>query len=190
MRLDRPSSEVCGAVQRHAADAEVFDGAPILSSDGQAWQRSLAEVHERLLAHAPDAILMLDDDQLFTDEGITELHGHLEFFVADRYDFRSLFMWDKPTHYNELIPTHITGNLFRAYPEDRYSSRFVAQCPEAVARSGESVLMKYPLANYGWLEPEDRARAWAASRAAGRIDAHTLTLTQPPRLKEFPSAGA
>lgn len=177
-------------MQRHAPTADVFDSTPILSADGQAWQRSLAEVHERLLTHAPDAILMLDDDQLFTDAGITEIHGHLEFFCADRYDFRTLFAWDRPTHYNELIPTHITGNLFRAYPTDRYSSKFVAQCPEAVARSGAAVLMKHPVYNYGWLDPEDRSRAWAASRAAGRIDAHTLTLTHPPRLKEFASAGA
>lgn len=199
VRLDRPSSEVCGAVNREQhregwtrADVpqgnslEIFDASPVLSGAGQAWARSVAEVHERLLTHSPDAILMLDDDQLFTDDGITEIHGHLEFFCQDRYDFRSLFLWDRITHYNELIPTHITGNLFRAYPDDRYSTKFVAQCPEAVARSGAATLMKYPIANYGWLTQDDRDAAWAASRSAGRIDAHTLALTRPPRLIEFP----
>jgi hypothetical protein len=187
---DRPSVEVCAALnqakwpQRFDVQIEPAPEA-VLHETGQNWMKPLQALHTMTLAAEPDAILNLDDDQLFTPEGITEVRGHLNFFQYDRYEFKSLFFWDDTEHYNAGFPEHWSANLFRAYPHDAFATHFVAHCPEACARSKEVYRMQMPLRNYGYLTEDDRATAWARLKLAGKIDGHSCTLVRPPRLRKY-----
>lgn len=187
---DRPSADVVIALNRvnWSKKYRVLVQAtpkPVVSNEGEAWCESLRFVHQLIVPYGPDAILNLDDDQLFSPNAIREIRGHLSTFVSDRYEFQSLFFWDAPQTYNSSFPEHWSANLFRVYLRDEFSDKFVAQCPEACARSPEVYRMKYPLLNYGYLEASERERIWAGCKLAGRIDAHTLALVRPARLKDY-----
>jgi hypothetical protein len=137
------------------------------------------------MAFAPDAILNLDDDQLFTDDGLQEIAGHLSCFSADRYEYRTLFMHDDFDTYNDQFPDHWSSNLFRAYRHDEWATHFVQHCPEAVARSESVVRLQTPVVNFGYMDADVRADYWQRYKRAGKIDAHTLAFIREPILKEY-----
>ncbi len=151
----------------------------------QNWAASLQFLHDRLVQERPDAILNLDDDQVFTDDGIQEISGHLQFFTEDRYEYQSLFTWDDLDHYNARFPVHWSGNLFRVYRGDRWATHFVAHCPEACARSERVIRLQEPAINFGYMDADVRADYWVRYKRAGKIDAHTLALIREPDLKEY-----
>lgn len=153
--------------------------------DGQRWAESLQFLHNRIVQERPEAILNLDDDQLFTDDGLEEIAGHLAFFTEDRYEYQSLFLWDDLDHYNAAFPAHWSGNLFRVYRGDHWATNFVAHCPRACARSERVLRLKEPVINFGYMGVDDRVDAWTRSRRAGKIDAHTLALIREPDLKRI-----
>jgi len=150
------------------------------------WVRPLQFLHDRIMIEKPEAILNLDDDQLFTDDGIAEIKGHLEFFCEDRYEYQTLFAWDSPDKYNAAVPDHWSSNLFRAYPNDRWATHFVQHAPEAVARSERFGRLKCPVMNYGYMDADVRADYWSRYKLAGKIDAHTMSFIRPPSLRDMP----
>jgi hypothetical protein len=185
--VDRPSAGVLTAlnhVERHLPDAielSVLEApTPILSgAGGEQWMSNLQVQHAHLLAQFDaQAILVLDDDQLFTVEGLKELKGHLGELKYDRYSFLSLFMWDDPGCYNASMTTHWSDILYRVYPGDTYSTKFVNHSTEACARSKQTTKMVWPLRNFGYLTADDRREAWDRSREAGRVDAFTLNFNK------------
>lgn len=151
----------------------------------QNWAESLQFLHDRLVQEGPEAILNLDDDQLFTDDGLQEIAGHLSTFTADRYEYRSLFMWDDIDVYNDRFPAHWSGNLFRVYPGDRWATHFVAHCPEMCARSEHVIRLETPVVNFGYMEEEVRKDYWIRYKRAGKLDAHTMALIKEPDLKDY-----
>ncbi len=149
------------------------------------WVRPMQFLHDILVQEGPQAILNIDDDQLFTDDGIQELYGHLTSFFQDRYEYRTLFMWDDIDTYNDRFPAHWSSNLFRVVPGDRWATHFVQHAPEAVARSEHVTRLKEPVVNFGYLDAEVRTDYWTKYKRAGKVDAHTLALVRTPNLKEF-----
>jgi len=149
------------------------------------WTDSVRRLHKRVLSEGPDAILNLDDDQIFTDDGLSEIAGHLNVFTEDRYDYRTLFMWDSLDTYNERFPEHWSSNLFRAYPDDVWATKVVQHCPQEVSRSPYVVRLSEPAVNFGYINEPDRLDYWQRYKRAGKVDAHTLALIREPHLKEF-----
>lgn len=157
---------------------------PVVTAAGCKWMESLQALYTFHRGRAPDcdACLLLEDDQLFSPAGLKELRGHLLMLEADRLEVRSEFLWDAEGQTNAEIPEHWGALGWRVYPDDDFPLNFIVRCPRACARSDRVIKLVNPMRDYGWFLPEERERAWAASRAAGRIDAFTLPLVRPPKL--------
>jgi hypothetical protein len=186
---DRPSAGVVKALSREKWPKKynvIIEPSPEpVVGETTNWVRPLAFLHERIMQEEPEAILNLDDDQLFTDDGIAEIRGHLEFFTSDRYEYRTLFMWDDESTYNDRFPDHWSANLFRAYRHDQWATHFVQHCPEACARSQHVTRLQEPVVNFGYMDADVRADYWQKYKRVGKVDAHTLALIREPDLKEF-----
>jgi hypothetical protein len=195
--LDRPTPEVTielnRAVKKLPAHIEVgfIDApAPVISgAQGEQWMSTLRILYAFLLENFnAQAAMLWDDDFLFTEQGLTELRGHMQDMQADRYEALSLFFWDKMNTYNAEMVTHWGPILFRCYPGDDFPLNFVVACPEAAARSKYMIRLKHPLLNYGYLNKTDRELAWHSARQSGRVDAFTLNfINESPELKIWQS---
>ena len=159
---------------------------PILSPGGQRWMQVLQQQYTQLLHKADCQIVMLwDDDMLFPQETLDALVATFA-DPPDRVEAQTLFLWDSLTEHNAAFPEHWSAVAFRVYREDQFPDDFVVHCPEMVARSNFCVKLASPVVNYGYLTDTDRARAWGAQKEAGKIDAHSLCLIRPPRLRSIP----
>jgi hypothetical protein len=143
--------------------------------------------YERLLSHLPvQACILWDDDWLFSEEGLRETRGHLLDLKADRYEALSLFFWDDPNTYHAGMLSHMSPVMFRCYPGDDFDERFVVGAPLKVSRSSRRAALHWPLLNYGYLTQTDRDLAWQESKAAGRVDGHSMHFIESrPPLKPY-----
>lgn len=167
---------------------------PVLSSEeGEQWSRGLNHAlleTLRVMPHPPAAVMVWDDDQLFSDAGLDELRGHLDAFAYDRYEALSLFFWNHENRYNATpaMLNHWSPVLFRYVPGDTFPDDFVVAATRKVARSHNVCRLAYPALNYGYLRAEDRANAWQRTRDAGRVDAFTINFAhQKPPLRRWRS---
>jgi hypothetical protein len=197
---DRPTPDVLKVVSRELALAQkvgnrflnVHSSPPVVSSAGARWMEPLMALHEyqtrdvEASGFGPvQAGMLLDDDALFTPAGIKELRGHLLELCYDRLDVQHLFLWDHQDRHNASVPEHWSCAVWRQYPSDHFSTAFVVKCPQRVARSSRVCRLAEPALEYGWLTQEARDAAFTAAKAAGRLDAHTLSLVRPPNLQRI-----
>lgn len=141
--------------------------------------------HLRELADGDLQVAALwDDDFWLTPAGIRELRGHLNIMRVDRVEARSVFLWDDHEHHNTNFPPHWQALAFRVYPTDNFPRDYTVHCPVRVA-AGSSVRLRNTLQNAGYMDEEDRQLTWLAYLRAGKIDAHTTKLVQPPKLEKI-----
>jgi len=197
---DRPTPEVLKVVSRELdltakignRFLNVHSSPPVVSAAGANWMEPLLVLHENhrrdieASGFGPvDAGMLLDDDAVFSPEGIREIRGHLTELCYDRLDVQHLFLWDHPDQHNARVPEHRSCAVWRQYPNDHFPTAFVVKCPQRVARSRHVCCLEHPALEYGWLTQDDRDAAFTSAKAAGRLDAHTLSLVRPPNLKRL-----
>ena len=188
--LDRPSAAVSTEVNkaiRNLPDRITADcwepPSPIVTASSQNWMLGLACQYTQLLTQLDaQAVLVWDDDMLFTEDGLREIRGHLHDMMYDRYDVLSVFFWDNPNTINlkMLKHPHWSSVLFRVYPGDVYPTNYVVHCPERVAKSPHVCRLAHPARNYGYLSQTDREEAWRTSKLMGRIDGFTQFFVDSP----------
>jgi len=197
---DRPSPKVIAAVARMVDNNHRFAGRFLnvheipasVCNAGAGWMAPVRYLHE---CHRQDvdasgfgpsqACMLIDDDALFTARGLREIRGHLNDFAYDRLDVRHLFCWDAPDLHNAGVPPHWSAGVFRVLEGDDFPTNFVVRCPERVARSQNVCRLSEPVHELGWLKESDRKAAFAAAKAAGRLDGHTLSLVRTPNLQRI-----
>lgn len=186
VRLDRPSPEVIGVLDRAVAELPFEDTLYIQATSptrgGTNWAYSCVELWDaaRLFCET-DVAMLWDDDVVFTAPALREMRAHLDFFTEDRVDARwAMCTGDEKTE-DLNFPAHFATAAFRCYPDDTWSTDRVQHAPAHVADSKKSVVLKHPLLHLGYLSQDDREEAWEAARASGKIDAHSLALTKEPR---------
>lgn len=192
---DRPSAAVlqqlnrATSVTRKHRPVHIVEAAPpVLSAEeGEQWSRGLNHAlleTLRVMPVPPTAIMVWDDDMLFSELGIKELNGHLGAFAYDRYEALSLFFWNHERRYNATpaMLGHWSPVLFRYVPGDLFPDDFVVAATRKVARSKNVCRLAYPALNYGYMRADDRANAWQRTRDAGRVDAFTIQFanSNPP----------
>jgi hypothetical protein len=195
---DRPTREVLKvlATQLHLVNnakgrfLNVHSLPPLPHATHSRWMEPLLVLHERHRAdieaskHGPvQAGMLLDDDAVFTRDGLKEIRGHLTSLDYDRLDVEHKFLWNNAAWYNAAVPTHWSAAVWRQYENDDFPTSFVVRCPERVARSSRVHRLHHKALEFGWLREEDRDRAFQKAKLAGRLDAHTLALVRPPNLK-------
>lgn len=189
---DRPSGEVMSEVNqafaRHPKLGRLELEAPfrLVDEKGEHFMEALIEHYAFLRSQVDiDAGSLWDDDMWLDAAGRRELRRHLGALQCDRIDARSYFLWDDFDHANEAFPPHWQALIFRAYPEDKYTTEFMTHAPEHCAFSPYGIRMSSRLLNAGYLSPEGRQRTWEMFQRAGKVDNHTLCLTLPPRLVDL-----
>lgn len=204
--MDRPAPKVIAAVHkemelclrsRKNRIVNCHPMPPVVSATGARWMEPLLALHENHRRDCaasgwgpPDAGMLLDDDALFTDAGLAEIRGHLLELTYDRLDVRHLFLWDHPDQHNANVPEHWSCAVWRQYPGDHFPTTFVTKSPERVARSRSVLRLEHAALEYGWLTQDARDAAFTAAKAAGRLDAHTLSLVRPPNLQRLHASPA
>lgn len=186
---DRPSGAVMRAVNqgftRHPRLGRLELEAPfrLVDEQGEHFMEALIEHYAFLRQEADiDAGSLWDDDMWLDAQGRQELRRLLGALRHDRIDARSYFLWDDFDHANEAFPPHWQALVFRAYPEDEYTTEFMTHAPEHCAFSPYGTRMQSRLLNAGYLTAEGRQRTWEMFQKAGKVDGHTMCLTLPPRL--------
>ncbi|MEE8522140.1 MAG: hypothetical protein V3S83_12330 [Gemmatimonadota bacterium] len=161
---------------------EIHEGPQILN-ERQNWLLSIKTLYDFADSDA-DAGIVWDDDWLFSKLGLREMRAHLELLEFDRIEAKWLHCWDNHQQHNALFPEHWAACLFRMYPRDQWK-RLMAHCPDFVSRSPRVHRADFDIYHLGYMDPEDRRKAWEAYRAAGKIDGHSLCLVKEPDLKEI-----
>ena len=189
VRLDRPSPEVIGTLDRTVNDAPFNDVTFIPATTAtrgegfQNWASSCVDLHEAMKGLDEfDAAMLVDDDVLFTRSSLAELRRHLDFFTHDRVEARwAMCFGDKQTE-DKNFPDHWAATAFRVYPDDSWSTERVQHAPAHAADSPRVGRLRSPLLHMGYLTDEDREEAWEAAKSSGKIDAHTMALIKEPSL--------
>lgn len=186
---DRASQEVIRTVDRLAAKmpprcklVHTEAPTPVVSSAGERWVESIAHCHAHIVAEGCDVGMLWDDDLLYSAEALRELRAHLQFFEHDRLDALWLHMWDEPDTHNAAFPPHWAAAAFRVYPGDGYTDpTCLNHAPQACAWSDSVGVIQGPAYHYGYYTEDARRTSWASLKRAGKVDSHTLCLTQPPK---------
>jgi hypothetical protein len=187
---DRPTAKVLEEVN-HGFDRfpwlnriEIPAPFPLVDEKGEHFMEALDVQYEDMRAKVPnlDAASLWDDDMWFRPAGIFEATKLLDKFEADRIETRTYFLWDKMSQANDAFPAHWQALFFRVYPEDRYTTEFMVHCPEHTAFSPYLIRQKERLHNAGYMKTDERQKTWEQFQRAGKIDAHTMCLVNPPCL--------
>lgn len=187
--FDRPSQAVVRTVDRldfpeHWEIVTTEAPAPVVSTHGERWSEVLQHCFLEIRDRGCDAGMLWDDDLLYTPRALKEIRYHLEYLAYDRIDALWYHVWDSEDQHNDAFPPHWAAALFRIYPSDSFSSRFVAHCPERTALSERSEVLEFPALHYGYFQPADRDASWLAAKRSGKLDGHTLALVRKPKLRD------
>lgn len=133
--------------------------------------------------------VQLDDDLVPSPAARRELIGYLRRWPETlmRLDALWLHCWDTSKIHANHFPPHWAPVAYRVLPEDEYSGDIVNHAPDKVARSTAFAQLKHCLLHKGYMTKDLRKRAWEASKAQGKIDAHTLSIVRAPNLMPIDS---
>lgn len=192
VQTDRITPQVAAELARRVKQLppnvklEVFECPFPLVERRERFMEALQLQYDHLRSMCPELQVgaLWDDDMWLTKEGVRELRGHLDILEYDRIEIDTHFLWDSFDEINVAFPNHRQALVFRVYPGDQYPLDLVVHCP-ARAAVGSHKLMRNKLVNAGYMEKADREVVWEMYKKAGKIDAHTIKLVQPPKLEKL-----
>jgi hypothetical protein len=186
--LDRPSPAVLEVVQ----DLSRVEGVEVLRCPMPAvaerenfmavreWQR------QQMASRDPKYMAIWDDDHVLesTAEAKADMAAGIDLLYAVK-----VFLWDSLQMVNTRMPEHRSVLFFRVRPGDAFPLDRMIHAPADVHdHPGSTALLGARLIDVGYLDAAERAQIFARYARAGKIDAATKPLVEPPALKRFNTA--
>jgi len=194
--LDRPAAKVLRLVERQVAAAYenviidvVVAPTPLVSSRGEGFMRALQVHYDALLALDPDVeyAALWDDDFIMGPALLADVQNRFDKGIsAHTLRAESVFLWEHNKQYNAAFPRHWQHLFFKCIRGDKFPIDRMVHAPISALR-GPSEDLPGHLHNFGYLTEADRMLTWDAYKRAGKVDAHTLCLIKPPKVKNVPA---
>ena len=161
---------------------------PIRTSKGCRWSETMQFMYGHLKDGGSQAGMIWDDDLVFSDAAMDQLHQHLHFFEHDRVEAEWLNIADEEARtYDSAFLKHTSTHLFRMYKEDDWSDVLTktiggggTASPIFVARSQNFTTITGRVLHLGYCSPDRRQHSWNAAKACGQTDGYFRQLARDP----------
>lgn len=189
LMLDDPEEEVLENLEAFPAGTRLVR-ARRRTLDGGDWffdQRNiLHEIIDKECPWVPTHGSLWDDDHALLD--VRSTRDLLADPEVDLVYAKKKYLWDDAVHINHAIASHHSVLFWRWLPGDRYPHRRDGtrlHRPDGHPGATRTI----PVLDNGYLDPAERLRVFRDFKAAGKIDAMTLSLFEPPILEAFSYEG-
>lgn len=181
---DRPAPEVEHELHKFRSTGELqvleyTPSGPLVDEHGEHFMEELIEQYARVRnTFNPAYCVLLEDDGWMDEKAFRETVAFVKSGATGCLRVRTRFMWDGRE--NTRFPAHWNHHVFWAHPDDDFTEDLMIHCPRRTALEGPVHDMEGCLINYGYNDSAARARNFEKYRQAGKVDRHTLCLTQEP----------